>query len=154
MTQEESRVTPHPASRRALQVELERARAEIATQDAHLAKAGAELALEREARAVTERIASERAAAVQRLEARVRELEQVSLDFTREIGRMSARQAELEPPAEVGRRMETLHDGYAVVRYGDKYMVEDAIGCAGIGPTYVLLEALRAAGIGEEVGHG
>jgi multidrug efflux pump subunit AcrA (membrane-fusion protein) len=94
---------PHRNSWRAAQDEIARAaselarlraekevdRALIAAQDARLAKAGADLeeckklasglitdiCAEKEARAVTERIASERAAEVQRLEARVKELE-------------------------------------------------------------------------------
>jgi chromosome segregation ATPase len=97
MTQEEPRVAPHRASWRAAQdelpsvaSELARLRAEkevdralIAAQDARLAKAGADLeeckklasglitdiGAEKEARAVAERIARERAAEVQRLEA-------------------------------------------------------------------------------------
>lgn len=47
--QEEKRVTPHPASRRALEVELTHTRNMLALQEAKLTKAGADLTRERDA---------------------------------------------------------------------------------------------------------
>jgi chromosome segregation ATPase len=150
---------PHRNSWRAAQDEIARAaselarlraekevdRALIAAQDARLAKAGADLeeckklasglitdiGAEKEARAVAERIARERAAEVQRLEARVREL---------------------EPLAEVGRRIREFNEDAlaALIRRVDGNHALGAGALAAIIHTHVR----RAAGIGEEVQHG
>lgn len=66
MTQEEPRVTPHPASRRALQDELARLKAEwdadramLKAQDARLAKTGADLEESRARAGELDRIAAQ-----------------------------------------------------------------------------------------------
>lgn len=182
-TQEDLRVTPHPASRRALQVELERTRAELATQDARLAKAGADLdehkllaselitqiGLEREARAVAERIASERAATIAKLERAYSELaagfavlgaakdeaialsiklDRIAQERAAEVQRLEARVRELEPLAEVGRRICDFDEDAlaALIRRVDGNHALGAGALAAIIHTHVR----RAAGSGEE----
>lgn len=175
-TQEEPRITPHRASWRAVKdelasvgAELSRLRAEkevdralIEAQDARLAKAGADLeeckrlasslitdiCIEKEARAVAERIASERAAEVQRLELVLtleREARQMSEDRLKEeaaihmdpeaigspaniamllaedVERLRARVHELEPLAAVGRSMLALPVSHAIARRAAGY---------------------------------
>lgn len=199
VTQEEPRVAPHRASWRAVKdelasvgAELSRLRAEkevdralIEAQDARLAKAGADLeeckrlasslitdiCIEKEARAVTERIASERAAEVQRLELVLtleREARQMSEDRLKEeaaihmdpeaigspaniamllaedVERLRARVHELEPLAAVGQLTALLPVGWWLGQLEHGWQVRmrsGAVHARGATP----LDALQAA---------